>query len=238
MRDVPAPDPTTSTTLCGSSPAFMASTSASAAATLWMATRWLATNFILLPLPIGPEVPHLAREAGERRRDPGDGGRIAAGEHHEVLDRGLRARARHRAIERGVAGLREDALEGQLVLERERAGLGDDAALGLGPGDARATSSTAAGVGRLVTISLAASATAAALSAISTPAARASPARAASTSNPTTFQPPAARWRANAPPMMPSPMMPMVLSMAVSVPVGRNSEAYCAIFTARSAQYG
>ena len=85
--------------------------------------------------------------------------------------------------------------------------------LALAPAIARATSSAARGVGRLVTISLAASATAAALCGDLDARRPRSPARAASTSNPTTFQPPAARWRANAPPMMPSPMMPMVLSM-------------------------
>ena len=37
--EVPAPDATTSTILCGSSPAFIPNTIASAAATLWIATR-------------------------------------------------------------------------------------------------------------------------------------------------------------------------------------------------------
>ena len=50
-RDVPAPAPIRSTTWCGSSPAFMPSTIASAVATLWIATSRLATYFMRLPLP-------------------------------------------------------------------------------------------------------------------------------------------------------------------------------------------
>src|SRR5437868_15539969 len=51
MREEPALSPITSKTSAGSSPAISPSTIASAAARLWIVTRWLAINFIRLPLP-------------------------------------------------------------------------------------------------------------------------------------------------------------------------------------------
>src|SRR5215470_14236913 len=54
MREEPALSPITSTTSAGSSPAISPSTIASAAARLWIVTRWLAMNFIRLPLPKAP----------------------------------------------------------------------------------------------------------------------------------------------------------------------------------------
>src|ERR1700730_16151717 len=54
MREVPALSASTSKTSARSSPAISPSTRASAAARLWIVTRWLAMNFILLPLPKAP----------------------------------------------------------------------------------------------------------------------------------------------------------------------------------------
>jgi hypothetical protein len=54
IRDAPAPDPAIFTTRSGSSPAALASTIASAAATLWIATSRFATSFIRVPLPNAP----------------------------------------------------------------------------------------------------------------------------------------------------------------------------------------
>ena len=55
MRELPAPSAITLYTVFGSSPAFIASTNASAAETLWMATSRLATSFIFVPLPNSPK---------------------------------------------------------------------------------------------------------------------------------------------------------------------------------------
>src|SRR5262245_52508509 len=54
MREAPALSPITSSTSAGSSPARCPRTKASAVDKLWMVTRWLAMNFILLPWPKGP----------------------------------------------------------------------------------------------------------------------------------------------------------------------------------------
>ena len=54
MREPPAPPAITLNIRAGSMPALAASANASPAATLWIATRRLATYFILLPLPKAP----------------------------------------------------------------------------------------------------------------------------------------------------------------------------------------
>src|SRR5213076_1790239 len=54
MREEPALSTITSKTSAGSSPAISPSTKASADARLWIVTRWLAMNFIRLPLPKAP----------------------------------------------------------------------------------------------------------------------------------------------------------------------------------------
>ena len=72
------------------------------------------------------------RNAGSQPLDRRD---VAAGVDDEVLDRRLRAGAGHRAVERDVPGLLQDRLERHLVVERQRAGLDDGAALRLGAGD-------------------------------------------------------------------------------------------------------
>ena len=54
MREVPALFSITSKIVFAGKPAFMPSTKASAADTLWIATSRLATNFIRLPLPNAP----------------------------------------------------------------------------------------------------------------------------------------------------------------------------------------
>ena len=69
--------------------------------------------------------------------EPLDGGGVAAGVDDEVLDGRLRAGARHRAVERRVAGLAQDALKLELVVERERARLHHRPAGGPGSGDDR-----------------------------------------------------------------------------------------------------
>ena len=141
------------------------STIASAAATLWIATRWLATNFILLPLPKAPRSWTLRAKPRNAGSSALDRRRVAAGIDDEILDLRLRAGAGHRAIERRCGRPRAGcALNARLVVERQRAGLDDGAPGSFAPAAiSRAVASTARGVGRLVMMSLAASATAAAL---------------------------------------------------------------------------
>ena len=72
----------------------MASTRASAAATLWMATSRLATNFIFDPAPNGTDMVVGARERVEHRRDPAIARRSPLRVHDEILRRGPASRCR------------------------------------------------------------------------------------------------------------------------------------------------
>ncbi len=83
----------------------------------------------------GAEVVVLAREIGEEGPERRDSPGIAARIDDEVLDGGLRAGAAQGAVQRDVPGLAENPFHPELVVERERAGLDDDAPLDLRSGD-------------------------------------------------------------------------------------------------------
>ena len=129
------------------------------------------------------EIMRLAREVGEQRHQAVDRLRVAARIDHEVLGARLRAGAAQRAIEHHVAGLAQHALGRRLVVEREGGKLRDDAARQFRRDDrldgCRSAPRASAGSRRIFA---AFAATAAASSAISTPAAFASAQRAASMS--------------------------------------------------------
>src|SRR6266705_792762 len=130
MREAPALSAIASKTSAGSSPAISPSTKASAAARLWIVTRWLAMNFIRLPLPKAPTYfcEHLAA-ALERRF-------VATGKDDEVLSGRLGASAAHRAVEQDLALRRELRLPTRLHLDRQGAAFDDDLALAVTRGDA------------------------------------------------------------------------------------------------------
>src|SRR6202035_4053962 len=84
MREEPALSTITSKTSAGSSPAISPSTKASADARLWIVTRWLAMNFIRLPLPKAPTFLR-PRHAGEHLAAALERRLVAAGEDDEVF---------------------------------------------------------------------------------------------------------------------------------------------------------
>ena len=86
-----------------------------------MATRWFATNFSCCRA-VGPEVMDLEGKPRNARPQA----RISPASpwrRHQILDRRLSILCRHRTVEGDVAGFLEGRLEGDLVVERQGAGL-------------------------------------------------------------------------------------------------------------------
>ena len=151
MRELPAP-PLANLKICsGSSPAFMPSTIASAAATLWIATSRFATYFILLPLPKAPRLWVWREKPANIGTQLRDRLRVAARIDHEVLDRGLRAGAADRAIQHGVAGLAQHSSRPRACRRARRSRPRPrSAAVAFAPAISATTACSAFGFGRLV----------------------------------------------------------------------------------------